>query len=100
MNQPILVQIIGAPIACAEGIKDSWREAAQWAADKLYPLFGDMVQVQYYDLFDHDCPPMPPDAQLPFVLVDEKVLSSGGKISLPLIRRTLEKLIAEERQTE
>lgn len=100
MNEPILVQIIGAPIACSEGIKDSWREVAQWAASQLQERFGDAVQIKYYDLFDRDCPPMPPDAQLPFVLVDEKALSSGGKISLPLIRRTLEKLIAEERQVE
>ncbi|MBZ0305412.1 MAG: hypothetical protein K8I82_05030, partial [Anaerolineae bacterium] len=92
--------IIGAPIACSEGIKDSWREIAQWVASKLYPQFGNTVQVKYYDLFDSDCPPMSPEAQLPFVLVDEKLLSSGGKISLPLIRCTLEKLIAEERQTE
>lgn len=100
MNEPILVQIIGAPIACSEGIKDSWREVAQWAAAQLQERFGDTVEIKYYDLFDSDCPPMPPEAQLPFVVVDEKVLSSGGKISLPLICRTLEKLIAEERQTE
>jgi hypothetical protein len=31
----ILVQIIGAPIACADGVKDSWRDVARWAEDQL-----------------------------------------------------------------
>lgn len=97
MNESVLVQIIGAPIACSEGIKDSWREVALWAGSKLHQQFGETVQVKYYDLFDGDCPRMPADAQLPLVLVDEKVLSSGGKISLPLIRHAVEKLITEKR---
>lgn len=28
MSQPVLIQIIGAPIACADGVKDTWREVA------------------------------------------------------------------------
>lgn len=93
MNEPILVQIIGAPIACSEGIKDSWREVARWAASQLQARFGEAVQVKYYDLFDHDRPSIPLDAQIPLVLVNAEVLSSGGKISLPLIRRAVEKLV-------
>jgi hypothetical protein len=42
------------------------------------------------DLFDPACPPLPPDAQLPLVLVNAEVLSSGGKISVPAIRKRLE----------
>lgn len=97
MNEPILVQIIGAPTACAEGIKEGWREVAQWAGSKLHQQFGETVQVKYYDLFDGDCPRMPSDAQLPLVLADKKVLSSGGIVSLPLIRHAVEKLITEKR---
>lgn len=92
MSDLIIVQIIGAPIACAEGVKDSWREMARWAAGQLQNRFGDSVRVEYYDLFDPTCPHLPADAQLPLVLVNGEVLSSGGKISIPAIRKRLEML--------
>ena len=92
MSAPILVQIIGAPIACKEGVKDSWREVANWAAGQLKVRFGESVQVKYYDLFDANCPPIPKNTQLPLVLVNAEVLSSGGKISVPAIRKRIETL--------
>ncbi len=90
MSNSVLVQIVGAPIACKEGAKDSWREVSVWVSGQLRARFGDEVQVKYYDLFDADCPPMPPDAQLPFVLMDGEAVSSGGKISISLLRKKLE----------
>jgi hypothetical protein len=90
MTPPIVVQIVGAPIACAEGVKDAWRETALWAANQLKARFGDKVQVDYFDLFDPACPPLPSGAQLPVVLVNAEVLSIGGKISVPAIRKRLE----------
>jgi disulfide oxidoreductase YuzD len=86
----VLVQIIGAPIACSSGVKDSWRDVAKWAAGQLKTKFGDAVEIRYYDLFDADCPPMPAGAQLPLVMVAGEVVSSGGKISVPAIRRKIE----------
>ncbi len=90
MNARIVVQIIGAPIACSEGVKDSWREVAQWAAGQLKTRFGDEVSVEYYDLFDAGCPIIPPGVQLPLVLVNGEMLSNGGKISVPLIRKQID----------
>jgi disulfide oxidoreductase YuzD len=90
MTTPSVVQIIGAPIACAQSVKDSWREVAAWAGDQLRVRYGDAVRVQYYDLFDVDAPELPPQAQLPVVIVDGEVVSSGGKISIPAIRRHLD----------
>jgi len=87
-----LVQIVGAPVACAAGVKDTWREVAGWAAGQLSQRFGKQVQVEYYDLFDPACPPLPPGAQLPLILVHGEVLSSGGKIAIPVIRKRLESL--------
>jgi hypothetical protein len=29
-DNPVVIHIIGAPIACAEGFKDAWRETAGW----------------------------------------------------------------------
>ncbi len=86
------VDIIGAPVACKEGIKETWREVAEWAAGQLRSRFGDQVKVQYYDLFDPQCPAIPPEGQLPVVMVNGQVISCGGKISIPLIRKTIENL--------
>jgi len=94
MSDPIVVQIIGAPTACAEGIKDGWRETAYWATGQLKARFGDSVRVDYFDLFDPQCPPIPADAQLPLVLIAGQVISSGGKLPLPAIRKHLETILA------
>jgi hypothetical protein len=88
----LTVRIVGAPVACAEGVKDTWRDVAQHAADQLIARFGDSVQVQYFDLFDPDCPALPAGAQLPLVIIEGEVLSSGGKISVPAIRKRIETL--------
>jgi disulfide oxidoreductase YuzD len=88
----VWVQIVGAQVACAEGLKDTWREVAAWAAGQLENRFGEAVRVRYYDLFDPDCPPLPQEAKLPLVIVDGEVLSAGGKLSVPQIRRKLEAL--------
>jgi len=49
--------------------------------------------VRYYDLSDPACPTIPPGAQLPIVLVEHEVLSSGGKISVPKIKRKIEMIL-------
>ena len=87
-----VVQIVGAPVACAGGVKETWRELAAWAAGQLKARFGEAVRVQYIDLLEANCPPLPLGAQLPLVLVDGEVLSSGGKLSIPAIGRRLEEL--------
>ena len=96
MSKVVSVQIVGAPIACEGGVKDSWRDTAQWAEGQLKNRFGEAVQVKYFDLFDADCPPMPANAQLPLVLVEDEVVISGGKISIPIIRRKVEEMLQKE----
>lgn len=93
MSNIVTVQIVGAPIACAEGVKDSWRDTANWVAQQLRQRFGDVVRLEYYDLFNPDCPALPADAHLPLVLVEGEVISSGGKIPMPAIRKQLEGLL-------
>jgi hypothetical protein len=92
MNTPVVIQIVGAPVACAAGVKETWREVAAWVAGQLRGHFGEAVRVDYYDLFDPACPALPPGAQLPLVLINGEVLSSGGKIAIPAIRRYVEAL--------
>lgn len=96
MITSVRVQIIGAPIACSDGVKDSWREVAKWAGGQLKARFGDAVDVRYFDLFDVGCPPVPDGAQLPLVMVNSDVVSSGGKISVPAIRRKVEEILEKE----
>lgn len=96
MSKVVTVQIVGAPIACEGGVKDSWRDTAKWAQGQLKARFGKAVEVRYYDLFDADCPSLPEGAQLPLVLMEGEVVSSGRKISMPIIRRRVEELIEKE----
>lgn len=86
------ISIIGAPVACKEGLTDSWREVANWAADRLKTQYGDRISMHYFDLFDPDCPVIPENAQLPVVLVNTFVVSSGEKISIRVIREKIEEL--------
>jgi hypothetical protein len=86
-----IVQIIGAPIgACGGEVKDTWRELAAWAGDQLARRFGETVCVKYFDLLDPNCPALPADVRLPLVVVNGEIVSSGGKISVPAIRKRLE----------
>jgi hypothetical protein len=90
-SEPVYVQIIGAPVACTTGTTDTWRSVAGYAAQQLAVRFGEYVRVAYHDLFDADCPPLPLDAHLPLVLVNGAVVSNGAKISVPQIRRAIER---------
>jgi disulfide oxidoreductase YuzD len=97
MSDLIVVQIVGAPVACAEGVRDTWRDMAKWASGQLRGRFGDAVRVDYYDLFDPDCPSLAPGVELPLVLIDDEVISSGGKLPMPAIRKHIEALIERGR---
>lgn len=96
MGELISVIIIGVPVACEDGLKESWRNLADWAASQLHARFGERVRVQYYDLFDPKCPTLPPDSQLPAVFVDGVLISSGGKISIPLICKRIEEILTNQ----
>jgi hypothetical protein len=86
----VSIHITGSLIGCSEGIRDDWRDLSQWIASKMTALYGDRVVVKYHDIFDPDCPSLPPDAKLPVVIINEEVLSIGGKISMTLIRKKIE----------
>ena len=92
INKTAQINIIGSKVACKDGLKDSWRKVANWTADRFQTIYGDKVCVHYFDMLDLDCPPLPKNAKLPVVFVNEHVISIGGKISTPLIREKLEEL--------
>jgi len=88
----VLIQITASLIACSQGMRDDWRDLSEWLRSKMAVLYGDQVEVKYYDIFDPDCPSLPPDAKLPVVRINEEILSMGGKISMTLIRKKIESL--------
>lgn len=99
MEKPIAVRIFGAPTAeCDVGVTDTWRKMAAWARRQLSARFGEQVSVEYHDLFSPDMNCFPEvmalvstgRGEVPLVLVDWEMLSSGDKVSVPEIRRRLE----------
>ncbi len=101
MDLPVHVLIVGVPGACPTGgVSEPWREAARWAARQLDAYFGEQVLVEYYDLFSPEMDRFPEalalirqsEAGIPLVFVGDRLLSAGGKISVPAIRRALETL--------
>lgn len=100
MNLPISVRIFGVPTACAAGVTDAWQEVARLVRRQLMARFGPQVNVEYYDLFSPEIDRFPEvlalvaagQGQVPLVFVGGELLSSGGKVSVPEIRRRLETL--------
>lgn len=100
MDRQISVRISGVPTACATGVADAWRETAALVRRQLTARFGPPVSEQYYDLFSPEMDRFPEivalvsagQGQVPLVFVDKELLSSGGKVSVPDIRRRLEML--------
>ncbi len=100
MSEPqiITVRVFGVPTANSCGPQDGWRDATEWTANALKKQFGERVRVEYYDLFSAALDAFPQvlelvaqgQAQPPLVFVGDELLSSGGKISAPAIRRCLE----------
>ena len=91
----IKVQIIGTQIACSEGLKDTWRELAAYVKSQLSVRFQNQVEVEYFDLFDKKCPPFPANAQIPIVLINGDLFSSGGKIAIPRLTKYLNGKLTE-----
>lgn len=99
----VTVRVFGVPTAsgCDCGTQSStWREATEWIGRSLKGHFGEQICVEYYDLFT-EAPDTFPNvlevvahgqARPPLVFVGDELLSSGGRISGPAIRRRLEKL--------
>ena len=94
------MRIVGVPGACPSGISEPWRDVARWAAKQLAARFGERVVVEYYDLFSPEMDRFPEavtlvrrgEAGLPLVFVGDTLLSAGGKVSVPAIRKALEAL--------
>ena len=100
-----MVRIFGAPVACKDGTTDAWRRTAAFVGNALRVRFGDQVKTEYYDLFSPDMHRFPQvfalvaerQGRVPLVFVGDELMSSGGTISIPDIRRRLEALGCQKR---
>jgi len=93
------VRIFGAPTACATGISDSWRCMADWVRTQLEARYGDIVKVEYYDVFSREAEQFSGALDLgreghplPLVFVGSGLVFSGGKIAVSQIVRRLDAL--------
>ena len=84
-----IVEGADADQPCGDGVTDCWREVASWTARELDRAFYDAARVQYYDLFDAECPRLPEGAVLPVVLVGGDPITVGKKIAVPAIWKAL-----------
>ncbi len=100
-EEPIIaVRVFGVPTANSCGPQDAWRDTTEWIGRSLKQHFGNRIRVEYYDLFSEAPDAFPKVLELvargeappPLVFVGDELLSSGGKISSPAIRRRLEAL--------
>lgn len=87
-------------------MEDAWRSTAAFAGHALRVRFGNQVSREYYDLFSTDMDRFPlvlalvaeGHGQVPLVFIGDELLSSGGAISIPDIRRRLEGLECQVRK--
>ncbi len=93
MTRQVVIQIIGSPVACPAGVKDTWRELAEYTRHQLDTRHKGFYSLEYFDLFDPGCPPLPPDAQLPYVTIAGEEFSSGGKLNIPAICKKVAELL-------
>lgn len=97
---PIVVRVFGIPAAPGCPADKTWEAVTQWLATQLVGRFGAQVQTEYVDLFGSAMTRFPEVTALvtggvaspPIVTVDGKVVSAGGKVSIPAVRKTLEAL--------
>ncbi len=91
---PVQVAIVTAPDATCGGA--TWSGAVEMIRSRLVRRFGEGVRVEHVTLFSPRFFEMAPvvesvqaGSELPIVVVGEKVVSRGGKLSEPKIAEAL-----------
>jgi hypothetical protein len=97
---PVVVRVFGVPAAPGCPADQTWEAVTWWLAAQLAGRFGAQVQTEYVNLFGSGMTRFPEVTALvtggaaspPIVTVDGTVVSAGGKVSVPAVRKTLEAL--------
>ena len=95
------VLIVGLPPAASCPPEKTWRAAASFVAQRLRARFGADVAVEYVDLFSPEMASHPDVEQaiaegldMPVVVLDGAVHSSGGKLNVSAIERAVAAILA------
>lgn len=100
LGLPVVVRVFGIPAAPGCPADQTWEAVTRWMGERLAGRFGAQVQTEYVDLFGSAMTRFPEVTALvtggaaspPIVTVDGTVVSAGGKVSVPAVRKTLEAL--------
>ncbi len=104
-TKPITVRVFAPPDAsCGHGMP--WSTASAFIGERLNRKFGDGLGIEHIEIFSprsFEFPEIMADieagAQLPIVMVGDRVVSRGGKISERVIGQAVEALLADKRAT-
>lgn len=97
---PVVVRVFGVPTASGCPADQTWEAVTRWMAAQLAGRFGPQVFTEYVDLLGPAMTCFPDVAALvrdgpaspPIVTVNGTVVSAGGKVSVPAVRKMLEAL--------
>ncbi|MGB9686739.1 MAG: hypothetical protein ACPLYX_09610 [Rectinema subterraneum] len=100
MSDTIRVRII-APPAAPNAYGNTWENAAQLIASRLIAKYPGKVQLVFIPLFSKEFFAIPHvaravsdgSAELPIILVEDRIIQSGGKISESKIRAEIEAIL-------
>jgi disulfide oxidoreductase YuzD len=90
------VKIFGVPVAgCKPG--KTWQDTANFAKNWLSSRFGEQVKVEYIEFLPPKWKEFPQiidlinkgKAKIPIIVVNDEVLSTGGKVNISQIERHL-----------
>jgi hypothetical protein len=102
----IVVRVFAAPDAsCAHG--STWSAATRIIGEHLKHRFGDAVQVEHVEMFSARSFEFPEvlgavraGGALPVVVVDDRIVSQGGKLSERTIAQAIASLLPPRVQTQ
>ncbi len=105
VNHKVSVKIFAMPVeGCDPG--KTWKAAFQFLSKRLYLRYGDQIDLAFIEIFSpdsfqhKDVMRMVEDGQLqpPYVYVNERMISNGGKLSEKVIREAVDAVIGNGKQ--
>ena len=101
------IKIFAMPMEACDPRK-TWKAAFQHLAKRLYERYGDLIEMEFIEIFSPesfrylDIMKMVEEVQAkpPYVMIDDRLISSGGKLSEPAIHQTLDLTIGKSEALE
>jgi hypothetical protein len=104
-SHPINVRVFATPDAsCGHGI--TWSAASALMGEGLKRRFGELVEVEHIEIFSPRSFEFPDvlaaieaGGELPLVMVGDRIVSQGGKLSGQIIRQAVDALLTAGKRT-